>query len=403
MNLKKLVLSTLLILSASVYADTIGFGNNIPGNDPWGNQNYERDVELQLNRYFEGQSRLNLLQDSYIRAQLQGKRIKEITITASSEAGNGQMRLLVNQRSNEGARTISRQLGRYSFQVDPNANSINQNLRALEIEMRGRLYVEKVVFNMLQNNTPNYPDYPGPGTPSRPQVDVVRQQFNETIQQEGGLNLFRNFNLALERQGQTLSRVTVLARSQRGHSQGQLLINEQGSSEAQLIGTSSTRLSFELNGQRIGREIQALRLQFRGYLIVEEVTLEFVRAGSSQPIPGPGPISERRIEQTINQRIYDTSGVSLINLMRIDRRHENRIVDSVEIYLRDSQYGVNLKLCQQVLTGPYQSVTCATNTMVTPGMRVVRLNSLNYAKLAELSLSVRMGMIDIDKMAINFR
>ena len=403
MNLKKLVLSTLLILSTSLHADSIGFGNNIPGTDPWGNQNYEREVELQLNYYYLGPYRLNLLEDSYIRGQLKGKRVKDITITASSEDGNGQIRLLTNQKSNEGTRPVSRQLQRYTFQVDPNVNTVNQNLKALEIDIRGRLYVEKVVFNLLQNNTPDYPNYPGPGTPSRPQVDVVRQQFNETIQQEGGLNLFRNFNLALERQGQTLARVTVLARSQRGHSQGQLLINEQGSSEAQLIGTSSTRLSFELQGQRIGREIQALRLQFRGYLIVEEVTLEFVRGGSSQPIPGPGPISERRIEQTINQRIYDTSGVSLMNLMRIDRRHENRVVDSVEIYLRDSQYGVNLKLCQQVLSGPYQSVNCAANTMVNPGMRVVRLNSLNYAKLAELSLSVRMGMIDIDRMAINFR
>ncbi len=400
MNLKKLVLSTLLILSTSVHADTFGFGNTIPGRDPWGNQNTDTSVELQINRYFEGQARLDLLQDSYTRVQLQGKRIKEVTITASSEAGNGQIRLLTNQRSSEGARTVGRQMARHTFQIDPSTNSINQNLRTLELEMRGRFYVENVVFTVLSNTTPDYPNYPGPSTPSQPQVDVVRQQFNESIQQEGGLNLFRNFNLAAERQGQVLKRVTVLARSQRGSAQGQLLINEQGSSEAQLIGTTSTRLSFELNGQRIGREIQALRLQFRGYLLVEEVTLEFERGGS---YPGPGQILERRIEQTINQRIYDTSGVRLLDLMRLDRKHENRIVDSVEIVLRNSDYGVLLKLCQEVLTGPYQSVTCASNTMVTPGMRLVRLNSLNYAKLAELSLSVRMGMIDIDRIAINFR
>ena len=89
--------------------------------------------------------------------------------------------------------------------------------------------------------------------------------------------------------------------------------------------------------------------------------------------------------------------------MRIDRRNEGRIVDSVELFLRGSDYGVNLKLCQQVLSGPYESVTCASNTMVTPGMYLVRLSSLNYAKLSELSLSVRMGMIDIDRIAINFK
>lgn len=410
MNFKRLVLSSLLILSTSLHADIGRRGDRTPGRDPWDNQNQQqdpwgnqgsiRDVELQVNQYFQGQARLDLLQDAYTRSQLQGQRIREVTITASTEQGNGQARLLVNQQSSEQPRTIARQMARYTFAVDPFANSINQSLRTLELEMRGRFYVEKVVFGLVQNSGPVNP---GPGVPSGPQTEVVRQQFNEVINQEGGLNLFRNFNLGVERQGQAVRRISVLARSQSGYAQGQLLINDQGSGQAQSIGTSSTRLTFELSGQRIGREIQGLRLQFRGYLVVEEVTLEFDRAGSI-PGPGPGPVLERRIEQSINQRIYDTSGVNLTALMRIDRRHEDRIVDSVEIFLRGSDYGVNLKLCQQVLnSGPYPTVNCGANSMVTPGMQVIRLSSLNYAKLIELSLSVRMGMIDIDRIAINFR
>lgn len=412
MNFKRLVLSSLLILSTSLHADVGRRGernpgrdpwnNQTPSQDPWGNQGNVRDVELQLNQYFEGQVRLDLLQDAYTRSQLQGQRIKEVTIIASTEAGNGQARLLINQQSSEMPRTVARQMARYTFAVDPFANSINQGLRTLELEMRGRFYVEKVVFGLVQANGPVNP---GPSLPPQPQVEVVRQQFNETINQEGGLNLFRNFNLAVERQGQVLRRVSVLARSQSGYAQGQLLINDQGASQAQSIGTSSTRLTFDLSGQRIGREIQGLRLQFRGYLVVEEVTLEFERGGSAPiPGPGPGPVLERRIEQVINQRLYDTSGVSLTALMRIERRHEDRIVDSVEIFLRGSDYGVNLKLCQQVAnSGPYPTVNCGNNSMVTPGMQVIRLSSLNYAKLAELSLSVRMGMIDVDRIAINFR
>lgn len=400
------MLSSLIILSTAVHAEPGRRGGNPPVRDsigygnPWENQNLEQNVELQINRYFQGQSRLSLLEDAYIRSQLQGKRIKEISITASSAAGRGQANLLINQRSLDRAQTVARQMASYTFQIDPFTNSINQNLRSLELEMQGRFYVEKVVFTMLQINTPNHPGNPGPTPPSRPQIEVVRQQLNESIQQEGGLNLFRSFNLGLERQGQSLKRVTVLARSQRGHAQGQLLINDQGASQAQLIGTSSTRLSFELSGQKIGREIQALRLQFRGYLTIEEVTLEFDRGGS---FPGPGPILERRIEQSINQRIYDTNGIDLTALMRIERRHEERLVDSVEIFLRGSDYGVNLKLCQQVISRAHESTTCANSTMVTSGMRMVKLNSLNYAKLSELSLSVRMGMIDIDRIAINFK
>lgn len=413
MNFKRLVLSSLLVLSTSLHADVGArrgdrtperdpWNNQFESYDPWENQGSVRDVELQLNQYYQGQQRLDLLQDAYTRAQLQGQRIKEVIITASTEGGNGHARLLVNGQSLEAPRTVARQMARYSFAVDPFANSINQGLRALELEMRGRFYVEKVVFSLLQAGGPVYP---GPGIPSQPQVEIVRQQFNEVIQQEGGLNLFRNFKLAAERQGQVLRRVSVLARSQSGYSQGQLLVNDQGSGQPQSIGYSSTRLTFDLSGQRIGREIQGLRLQFRGYLVVEEVTLEFERGGSAPfPTPGPGPILERRIEQVINQRIYDTSGVSLTALMQIERRHENRIVDSIEVFLRGSDYGVNLKLCQQVLnSGPYPTVNCGSNNMVTPGVRVMRLTSINYAKLMELNLSVRMGMIDVERIAINFR
>lgn len=412
MNFKSLMLSSLLILSTALHAepgrrgdrdrgpDRDPWGNGQQQQDPWGNQGTARDVELQLNQYYDGATRLDLLQDAYTRAQLQGQRIKEVTITASTEQGNGQARLLVNQSSSEQPRIIARQMARYTFQVDPFANSINQGLRSLELEMRGRFYVEKVVFSLLQTSGPSNP---GPSVPSGPQTEIIRQQINQSIQQEGGLNLFRTFNLAAERQGQSLRRVTVLARSQRGFAQAQLLVNDQGASQAQSIGGTSTRLTFELSGQRIGREVQSLRLQFNGFLVIEEVSLEFDRGGSA-PIPAPVPTLERRIEQVINQRVYDTSGVALTSLIRIDRRHEDRVVDSVEIVLRGSDYGVNLKLCQSVYnSGPYPTVNCGQNSMVAPGQQVIRLSSLNWAKLAELSLSVRMGMVDIDRIAINFR
>jgi hypothetical protein len=447
MNFKTLMVSTLLVLSASIHAqDHIGWGDipgqpgqqpggrpnqpnrphqptpptqpsrptqptqPLPGRDPWGNspgqgqgqngngRNDIRDVEIQIAQYYQGQARLNLLQDSYIRSQLQGNRIKEIIITASTEQGNGQARLLVNGQSLDQGQFVARQMASYTFKVDPFSNSVDQSLRSLELEMKGRFYVEKAVFVLIQDNGPSYP---GPGIPSQPQVEVVRQQLNESISGEGGLQLYRLFNLAAERQGQALRRVIVLARSQRGSAQGQLLVNDQNSASAQNIGMSSTRLTFEVSGQRIGREIQGLRLYFRGNVIVEEVSLEFDRSGSF-PGQGQGPIQEQRIEQVINQRVYDTNGVNLTALMRIERRHEERIVESVELYLRNSDYGANLKLCQQV-QGPYATLNCGNITTLSPGAQVVRLTSVNFAKLSELSLSVRMGMIDIDRIVINLR
>lgn len=413
MNLKKLIVSSLLLsLSAAAFADVIRPGRDPrPGRetdpwedsrDPWGNgSEREEDMrreEVQVRQYFMGQSRLDLLADAYTRARLQGESIHKVVIHASSEHGNGQARLLVNgQLSSHATVTLPRAMEKHPFKLDPFTNTVGRSLRSLDLEMRGRIYVEKVIFHVLRTHTP---PGPGPVDPGRPQVEIVRQQLNETIQGEGGLHLFRLFNLANERQGQSLRRVTILARSARGNGEAQLHINDQSVGMSQLIGFSSSRLSFEVGGQRIGQEIRGLRLQVRGNVVIEEVSLEIETRGV--PGPGPGFPVERRIEQIVNQRLYDTNGVSLLDLMRIDRRHEDRIVESVELVLRNADMASKVKLCQLV-EGSFQTITCSNPTMLSGGAQIVRLTSLNFARLRELQLSVRMGMIDIDRIVLNLR
>jgi hypothetical protein len=424
MNFKKLMLSALLVVSTSLQAqDNIGWGpGSNPGRDtrdprdnrreerredrrderqedqfdPWGDSHADiRDVELQVNSYFQNQARLDLIRDAYIRSQLQGKLIKEVIITASTKMGNGQARLLINGLASESAQTVARQMSRYTFRVDPFSNSVGQSLRNLELEMRGNFYVEKVVFSLHQNTNPNIP---GPGNPPHSQVEVVRQQVNQSIQTEGGLHLYRLFNLANERQGQALRRVTVLARALRGAAQISLLKNAETNSYPQTIGSQSARVSFEVGGARIGQDIQNLRLFIRGDVLVEEVSLEFDRSGN---IPGPGPVLETRIDQVINQRLYETSGVSLTQLMRIDPRQYNRMVNSVEITMRGADYGTRLSLCQQVQNQP--AMNCGPMQIMQPGSQRIILTSVNFARLSELNLSVRMGMIDIERIVINLR
>ena len=131
------------------------------------------------------------------------------------------------------------------------------------------------------------------------------------------------------------------------------------------------------------------------------MSIEFDRAGSVNPGPGPGPILESRIEQVVNQRLYETNGISLAALMRIDSRQLNRIVDSVELVLRNSDYGARVKLCQMVQG--QNIMNCGNITTLNPGSQIVRLSSVNFARLSEVNLSVRMGMIDIDRIIINLR
>jgi hypothetical protein len=65
--------------------------------------------------------------------------------------------------------------------------------------------------------------------------------------------------------------------------------------------------------------------------------------------------------------------------------------------------GVKLSLCQIVQQGPYQNVDCGAQVFVSGGRSVVRLTTRSIARLQDLSLSVRMGMVDVDSIAINLR
>lgn len=414
MNFKHLVLSAFLLSSAVLEANTVGWGNrpgdfNRPGfppahipdqRDPWG-QGHEtavRTVESFIGQYFMGQSELDLLADFYIRSQLLGLRVRDITITASTEAGQGRASLRLNGQVLETPKVVARQMASYTFRIDPFANVVGQNLRTINLEMQGRFYVEKVVFNLLENSGPHRP---GPNRPPEgPQVEVVRQQINERIQQEGGLELFRMFNLGMERQGQTVRRVTVLARSARGYGLAALMVNNQ-QLNPQTVSATLARLNFELGqDMQIGSEIQGLKLYFRGDITIEEVTIELEkRHGGGGQFP---PNLERRFEQFVGQRLFDTSGVELRSLMNIPLRLEERLVDSVELFLRHSDMGVRLKLCQ-VVQDRFQTVNCATPVTISSGPQIVRLESVNFARLKELTLSSRMGMIDIDRIVINFR
>lgn len=440
MNFKHLVLSALLLSShiQLAHADNIGWGDGrrpsrpeIPSQpaqpsrgeergrgerpgerptdpwsngqggvmDPWDNESVgDLAVEEQVRNYFQGASVFDLLSDSYIRSQLQGRRLRDITVIASTEQGQGRAQLVLNGQSLENSQVVARQMASYTFRVDPFANEVGRTLQRMELSMQGRFYVEKVVFNLLEASGPQRP---GPNRPPEGRgSEIIRQQLNERIQQEGGLELFRMFNLGMERRGQAVSRVTVLARAQRGFAQASLMVNNQQSGMMQSLGMGQQRITFDLApGMRIGEQIQGLRLYFRGDLQIDEVSIEFNKRGGGD---FPVPPMERRIEQIVNQHLYDTNGVSLSQLMNLDRRFDERVVDSVELTLRNSDIGVRLKLCQ-VVADRFATVNCAAPLTISSGPQIVRLQGVNLARLRETELSTRMGMIDIERIAIIFR
>lgn len=310
MSLKHAVLSFVLIASTSVNADTIGWGGgnqnrpNQPSQptyptpsippfppsqpsspiDPWENNDRgNRDsssvrlVESSVQDYFYGRSQLNLLADYYILSQIQGLKIKEITIIASSEQGQGRAGLILNGQAVGNSVVVARQMRAYTFSVDSLSSTVGQNLRSIQLNMQGRLYVDKVIFTVLETSHSRGPErrHPSDRRQDEPRVEILRQIVNQRIASEGGLEISRLFNLGLERRGQVVKRVIVLARSDRGFGLATLMVNGRQLNSSQNIGMGMSRLIFDLGqGSVIGQDMRALRLLLKGNIVIDEVLLE---------------------------------------------------------------------------------------------------------------------------------
>jgi hypothetical protein len=300
MRLSKSVLCALLVLSTSfqAFADQGrdhrgdqygdhrndgrdgrygGYGDHTT--DPWGNRHdrYDQSVEVNLQKYLDQYSSLDLLIDSYMRNQLLGKKISSIQIALSSESGRDSAQLLFNGRAIEAPVIVARQTQVYTFRVDQFSNEIGRSLRSISLETRGRFYVDKVIFQLASND-----NHSGP-IPLPTKTEVVRQQVNQRIQDEGGLELFRLLSLQ-SRQGAIVKRVNVIASSDRGYGQVMLLENTQNYGQSQTISGYASRISFDLTSREtIGRDLQSLRLQFRGSITILEVSVELETSGYSQP------------------------------------------------------------------------------------------------------------------------
>jgi hypothetical protein len=255
-----------------------------------------------------------------------------------------------------------------------------------------------------------WPQYPGPSYPGSSQTEIIKQRSGEIIRGEGAIGLLRLFNLGSERQGQVIRRITLTARALRGYADVGLQIDGRLVGGIQMISSFGSTLSFETYGERLDYDLRSVRLYIRGDVQIDEVGIELERSMRPMPpgpIPGPfpGPFpggGMRRIEQFVGQRIYDTAGINLASLMRLDRRDEDLFVDSIDVTLRNSDYGVIMRLCGEG-SNAYSLYNCSTPAVLRSGLQVIQLRPLSISRVRDLVLSARMGMIDIERIAINLR
>lgn len=363
-----------------------------PGSfDPWEQNNGQIAViERSVRQYHLGNNIVDLLQDFGLRRELENKELVEVGILASTEQGNGVAQLRVNRLEIGYSQTVRRDLNLHTFAVDPLRSIVGRDIFDLELNLRGRFFIDRVIFKVKERRIIEEP---------RERTEVIRQIINQTIQSEGGVTLDRVLNLAAH-QGKTIKSLSIRARALRGSARAQLLVNNMVRTEAGLSTyTSDVRLDF-FSRERLGIDVQSLRAVIKGNAIVEEVILE-LESRNGGNIPGPvDPRQDRRIERVVNTRLYDNQTVELRQLVQLSLRQEDREVESVELLIRSSDFGARIKACQKI--GSYGSITCGAVEVLRGDLALIRLQVPMGTKARELALQVR-NVVDLERITVDLR
>lgn len=289
-------------------------------------------------RYFNGVSSLDLKQIFRLGAQHRGMQLEQIIVTATSDAGRGQMALEINGLGQMDRQVVGLFSSRLFFFADPIRNTIGDDIRQASLNMRGNIYIESVEIHLrTQRND-------GGG---RGREEILQAQVWDYLN-NGKLYAVRNvLGMNAQYNNRALGWVEIKGTSPHRNASARLLINGRVQGVPQNFQAYDSTLRFLLprNANILGRDIQTVQLEVYGTVHVTEI-----KAG----IQSPNNVPPRRpppafVEETMNLHLTGFQNVSLDSLIRDSRGQDLRglRVASVEVTARARHYGAAITLCEK--------------------------------------------------------
>lgn len=225
---------------------------------------YGRDFLFQnINQVYVGQNILPLRQILNIDRSYAGRRVEFVVLRARSNRGQGMATLVINQQRVGYGQQIDFRGNEIRFAPDYYNNIIDDQIRGLQLELQGEVFVDAVGVKFAADGG-YYP--PGGGLQ---EVAVIQQNFRGDI----ALQLERYVDLARHR-GQSLR--SVILRASTGAGRGMAAFcGDRGCTPYQQVGTYMGEYRFDVYGERIDGRNDNLTLALRGDFWVDSVILQF--------------------------------------------------------------------------------------------------------------------------------
>jgi len=338
MGLKKALLlgTSLLLTTTSLLANPINASfnyNDRPGDfhyddyDQTQNQNQKIRLKKNIDRYMVGENVLKIRQLLGMNKQYNGHQVKKVILFAASDSGRAKAQLMVN-----GMPAAQRQIiGQYSekliFKVDQSQNVLGQDIRKLQIRLKGRIDVEKVVAVLVK---------PQRGGRTIEVVEEIYQSFRG--------NDYVSLDSKLARHdGKKLLSVKVRGESRRGNGTVSLVVNGEVQGRPMRLSEYSDEVVLNLEAYKpsvLGRDIYSVELETTGKVFIEDAVIKLKQKGQSTP-------RKRQIKAHVGRSLMGPTQVSVSSLMRLTARDMNRPVKRILIKAHSAQNRARVQILGQ--------------------------------------------------------
>jgi hypothetical protein len=335
----------------------------------------------QINRNFRGQNKLKVRQILGMNASYRGMTLKKVIIVGSTAAGRGKATLMIN-----GYEVDQTQVPTYEQRnvllPNPNENIIGEEVRTVQIKLKGNFHVSKLIAVLEDNGFDNG---------HSPRVQILSQPVQQNFRNQSKLAVRNLLNMGQQFRGDKLTKVILKAESAHGRGQAKLLINGSQVGRSQTIGKWLDTIEFSVPSymQEIGYDINTVKIELQGNIYVESLNARIMKSATDDYDNGNDwgydPIDGGQLSSRPYQTVYAQSSLSLAELLNASYRDGAKRVETVTIEARASVRG-QIQLCT---VGRFQ--TC-TETKIVRGSTRAQFHLRGMHKLQDIRVKTQGNM-----------
>lgn len=280
--------------------------------------------------YFTGEHFIKVRKLLNIGEKYRNYKLKEVILFAETDYGKGRATLMVNDEACGRPQVVGQYMDRYVFRSRPGQDKFGQDIRRLQIKLRGRFWVEKVVARL---------ERPGGGFEH---VQIVKKQLYKYYDGKSIIPVRRTLSIGQDYRGRKVKFVTLVASSE-GSRPGRatLLINERPVGRTQTLGYYEKKLRFELPEYNnvIGEDIRTIKIELRGDIYTEELAIGLLKKH--------GGGDEDTIDKRMNKRLMDGAEVPFRELLQFSPQDSRKRTRSVTFSVAGRREGSSLEVCSR--------------------------------------------------------